>query len=85
MTADAHQLLARHFPWCRHAGGVEVERATSRVSAWVLQHLSRSLLRKLGFVEEGYAREYLRINGSWQDHVLYGLLKPELRAAAPQA
>jgi RimJ/RimL family protein N-acetyltransferase len=35
-------------------------------------------------VEEGYAREYLRINGSWQDHVLYGLLKPELRAA-PQA
>jgi [ribosomal protein S5]-alanine N-acetyltransferase len=46
---------------------------------------SRSLLRKLGFVEEGYAREYLRINGSWQDHVLYGLLKPELRAAAPQA
>ena len=45
---------------------------------------SRSLLRKLGFVEEGYAREYLRINGSWQDHVLYGLLKPELRAS-PQA
>jgi ribosomal-protein-alanine N-acetyltransferase len=45
---------------------------------------SRGLLRKLGFVEEGYAREYLRINGSWQDHVLYGLLKPELRAA-PQA
>jgi ribosomal-protein-alanine N-acetyltransferase len=40
---------------------------------------SRGLLLKLGFVEEGYARRYLRINGSWQDHVLYGLLKEELR------
>jgi [ribosomal protein S5]-alanine N-acetyltransferase len=35
---------------------------------------SRSLLEKLGFSQEGYAREYLRINGAWRDHVLYAML-----------
>jgi ribosomal-protein-alanine N-acetyltransferase len=29
------------------------------------------LLEKTGFQRKGYAREYLCINGSWQDHVLY--------------
>jgi len=33
------------------------------------------LLEKTGFTREGYAREYLCINGVWQDHLLYGLLK----------
>ena len=33
---------------------------------------SISLLEKTGFVREGYAREYLCINGLWQDHVLFG-------------
>jgi [ribosomal protein S5]-alanine N-acetyltransferase len=32
------------------------------------------LLEKTGFVREGYAREYLCINGIWQDHLLYGRL-----------
>jgi ribosomal-protein-alanine N-acetyltransferase len=32
------------------------------------------LLEKCGFVREGYAREYLCINGIWQDHLLYGRL-----------
>lgn len=51
-----------------------------RIEAACLPHnaASRGLLQKLGFTEEGYARQYLRINGSWQDHVLYGLLKEEL-------
>lgn len=34
---------------------------------------SISLLRKCGFAEEGYARNYLRINGQWRDHVLFAL------------
>jgi ribosomal-protein-alanine N-acetyltransferase len=42
---------------------------------------SRGLLEKLGFREEGYAREYLRIDGTWQDHVLYGLLRQDVRAS----
>ena len=32
------------------------------------------LLEKAGFVREGYAREYLCINGLWQDHLLYGCI-----------
>ncbi|HEX4408039.1 MAG TPA: GNAT family protein [Xanthobacteraceae bacterium] len=33
------------------------------------------LLEKTGFTREGYAREYLCINGAWQDHLLYARLK----------
>jgi ribosomal-protein-alanine N-acetyltransferase len=33
------------------------------------------LLEKTGFVREGYACDYLCINGIWQDHLLYGRLK----------
>jgi ribosomal-protein-alanine N-acetyltransferase len=33
------------------------------------------LLEKCGFVREGYAREYLCINGLWQDHLLYARLR----------
>ena len=32
---------------------------------------SIKLLEKTGFAREGYAREYLCINGIWQDHLLY--------------
>src|SRR5262249_12115313 len=38
---------------------------------------SRKLLAKCGFREEGHAREYLCIDGSWQDHVLVGLPRDE--------
>ncbi len=43
---------------------------------------SQALLRKLGFQQEGYAREYLRIDGRWQDHVLFGLLASEFERPA---
>ena len=33
------------------------------------------LLEKNGFVREGYAREYLCINGIWQDHLLFARLR----------
>jgi len=35
---------------------------------------SISLLEKMGFAREGYAREYLCINGLWQDHLLFARL-----------
>lgn len=38
---------------------------------------SARLLRKLGFVPEGYARDYLKIAGKWEDHILTALVKPE--------
>jgi ribosomal-protein-alanine N-acetyltransferase len=33
------------------------------------------LLERSGFKREGYAREYLCINGLWQDHLLYARLR----------
>ncbi len=38
---------------------------------------SRGLLTNSGFREIGYARQYLRIAGKWQDHVLFEKLTPE--------
>ena len=38
---------------------------------------SIKLLEKTGFVREGFAREYLCINGVWQDHLLYGRLNDD--------
>jgi ribosomal-protein-alanine N-acetyltransferase len=35
---------------------------------------SGGLLRRLGFVPQGYARDYLFIDGAWRDHVLTALL-----------
>lgn len=34
------------------------------------------LLNRLGFLEEGYIKEYANINGEWKDHLLYSLLQP---------
>jgi [ribosomal protein S5]-alanine N-acetyltransferase len=52
-----------------------------RIEAACLPHnvASRELLRKTGFTEEGRAREYLCIDGKWQDHILFGLLVSEWR------
>ena len=36
---------------------------------------SVALLEKSGFIREGYAREYLCINGVWADHLLYARLR----------
>lgn len=41
---------------------------------------SIGLLEKTGFTHEGLARRYLRINGRWQDHLLYALLEDDARA-----
>ena len=38
---------------------------------------SIKLLEKTGFKREGYARAYLRINGVWQDHLLFALLESD--------
>jgi ribosomal-protein-alanine N-acetyltransferase len=40
---------------------------------------SSNVLRRLGFIMEGYARDYLYINGSWRDHVLSSLTNPDWR------
>ena len=37
---------------------------------------SGRVLRRLGFGIDGYARDFMRINGEWQDNVLLSLLAP---------
>jgi len=50
-----------------------------RVEAACLPHNDASirLLDRVGFKREGYARKYLCINGSWQDHLLFALLRED--------
>ncbi|MBL9099114.1 MAG: GNAT family N-acetyltransferase [Alphaproteobacteria bacterium] len=35
---------------------------------------SRRVLTKVGFTAEGTARKYLKINGEWQDHLLFAVI-----------
>ena len=47
---------------------------------------SIALLERSGFQREGYARQYLCINGTWQDHLLYARIKdepPHIRPVRP--
>ena len=50
-----------------------------RIEAACLPHNEASvrLLERNGFKREGLARAYLRINGLWQDHVLFALLETD--------
>ena len=34
------------------------------------------MLLKAGFTQEGLARAYLKINGIWRDHLLFGMISP---------
>ncbi|MFN0262582.1 GNAT family N-acetyltransferase [Tepidamorphus sp. 3E244] len=43
---------------------------------------STRLLEKSGFTQEGYARQYLCINGDWQDHLLYAMIHNDPRPVA---
>ena len=44
---------------------------------------SRRVLEKAGFRKEGEARAYLKINGRWADHLLFGLLSEDAERADP--
>jgi ribosomal-protein-alanine N-acetyltransferase len=41
---------------------------------------SIALLERNGFQREGYAREYLKIDGAWRDHILFALVESDGRA-----
>lgn len=57
------------------------ELALHRIEAACLpsNEASQALLQRMGFNEEGYARGFLRINGRWQDHLLFGMLRDDWR------
>ncbi len=54
-----------------------------RVEAACIPGNTRSIrvLEKAGFTREGLLRSYLKINGTWQDHHLYGLVSGDRRSA----
>jgi ribosomal-protein-alanine N-acetyltransferase len=50
-----------------------------RIEANIMPRNARSIrvVEKLGFVNEGLSRKYLRIAGVWEDHLHYVLLNPD--------
>lgn len=77
-----------------HEGKGVMYEALRRSNAWVFDTLglhrimanhlpanerSGRLLRRLGFQVEGYARDYLLLDGVWKDHVLTALVNPAHR------
>jgi ribosomal-protein-alanine N-acetyltransferase len=56
----------------------------SRMNAATLPYnqKSRRMLERLGFVEEGFARNYIQINDRRQDHILFGLNAEDFSSAA---
>lgn len=52
-----------------------------RIEAACIPDNQRSirLLEKAGFRQEGYLREYLKINGEWRDHLMFSLLAADRR------
>jgi [ribosomal protein S5]-alanine N-acetyltransferase len=53
-----------------------------RVMAGYIPHNIRSaaVLRRAGFTVEGYARDYILINGRWEDHILTAITNPDWSA-----
>ena len=58
-----------------------VDLRLNRIEAATLEEniASKNLLKKIGFKKEGVLRKYLKINGTWRDHILYGLLENDFR------
>jgi [ribosomal protein S5]-alanine N-acetyltransferase len=50
-----------------------------RVEAATLPENAASIrvLERNGFLREGFARQYLKINGTWRDHILFALIADE--------
>ena len=71
------EIVGAIVNWCfRNAGLHRIEANYQPVN-----ERSGKLLRRLGFVVEGYARDYLYIDGEWRDHVLTSKTREEGRAS----
>lgn len=58
-------------------GALNMHRIMANYVPW--NRRSGGLLRRLGFTVEGYARDYLFLDGQWCDHVLTSLTNPSWR------
>jgi ribosomal-protein-alanine N-acetyltransferase len=58
-------------------GELNMHRVMANYFPW--NRRSGALLRRLGFVVEGYAHDYLYLDGAWQDHILTSRTNPDWR------
>ena len=42
------------------------------------------VLERAGFTREGYMNSYIRIDGRWEDHLLFAVIDPDGATAAPE-
>ena len=72
MYSSCTGRLAAALPW------VFAHLALHRVRAGYepVNERSGRLLRRLGFVVEGYARDYIYTGGAWRDQILTSLVNP---------
>jgi ribosomal-protein-alanine N-acetyltransferase len=68
-TAAARAMLAFAF------GALKLHRVEAACVPF--NHASRRVLEKSGFRPEGLAKAYLKINGAWADHLLFGVIEDE--------
>ena len=82
VAEDATGRLPRgDFLWATASEQVPCERARlwPAIDYFIPENApSRELLLKAGFRLEGEARAYLKINGVWRDHLLFGMLAGDI-------
>lgn len=73
------RAFARHWSTFAMLTGTRVR--LHRITLWVADANTgaRRVYEKVGFVEEGRARESFRRDGKWHDMILMGLLEGELQ------
>lgn len=81
-------LQGRSLMYAATAPAVQEVLARYKLHRIMATHLpenlrSAALLRRLGFVVEGYARDFVKVNGQWRDNVLLSLLLDEPREQRP--
>jgi len=71
-----HRIMANYMP--RNAARSLRRRsfAPAKLPTRPSGRASARVLEKCGFVREGFAKQYLRIAGRWEDHVLTALVNP---------
>lgn len=70
-----HEALSASIPWALEALRMHRIEANHRPE----NTRSGALLKRLGFVPQGYARDYLLIDGAWRDHVLTAITSSHWR------
>ena len=71
------QLVDEHFDL--RPGCFREELKLHRIEANIMPRNARSIrvVEKLGFINEGRSRKYLKIAGVWEDHLHFVLVNPD--------